>query len=216
MYDLVCLAVDPPDAVAAVLTDAAAAGGATAIEADATLPGSINAGATIARLRFAGAAERDRAAARIEARTDDGIDVYRIGGDTRVAAGGTAVGPVYRVLLARVEPDAPEETVRRFERDLGALADHVRAIRSWRLHRIATGDGAFTHLLEQEFADAAAVTGDYLHHPIHWAVVDRWFDPECPEAIVRARIRHGFGAPAPLGAAAASAASSPRPTTAQS
>ena len=58
MYDLVCLAVDPPDAVAAVLTDAAAAGGATAIEADATLPGSINAGATIARLRFAAADRR--------------------------------------------------------------------------------------------------------------------------------------------------------------
>ena len=27
--------------------------------------------------------------------------------------------------------------------------------------------------------------GAYLMHPIHWARVDRWFDPECPEVIVR-------------------------------
>jgi hypothetical protein len=31
-----------------------------------------------------------------------------------------------------------------------------------------------------------------LMHPIHWAVVDRWFDPECPEVIVRDRVCHSF------------------------
>jgi hypothetical protein len=29
-------------------------------------------------------------------------------------------------------------------------------------------------------------------HPIHWAVVDRWFDPECPDVIVRDRVCHSF------------------------
>ena len=34
--------------------------------------------------------------------------------------------------------------------------------------------------------------GPYLMHPIHWAYVDRWFDPECPEVIVRDRVCHSF------------------------
>jgi hypothetical protein len=29
-------------------------------------------------------------------------------------------------------------------------------------------------------------------HPIHWAYVDRWFDPECPDFIVRDRVCHSF------------------------
>ena len=27
---------------------------------------------------------------------------------------------------------------------------------------------------------------------IHWAVVDRWFDPECPDVIIRDRLCHSF------------------------
>ncbi|MET0698047.1 MAG: Dabb family protein, partial [Mycobacterium sp.] len=34
--------------------------------------------------------------------------------------------------------------------------------------------------------------GPYLMHPIHWAYVDRWFDPECPEYVVRERVCHSF------------------------
>jgi hypothetical protein len=34
--------------------------------------------------------------------------------------------------------------------------------------------------------------GPYLMHPIHWAYVDRWFDPECPDVIVRDRVCHSF------------------------
>lgn len=29
-------------------------------------------------------------------------------------------------------------------------------------------------------------------HPVHWGSVDRWFDPECPEVIVRERVCHSF------------------------
>jgi len=36
-------------------------------------------------------------------------------------------------------------------------------------------------------------------HPIHWAVVDRWFDPETTEVIVRDRVCHSFCvSPAPV------------------
>lgn len=34
--------------------------------------------------------------------------------------------------------------------------------------------------------------GQYLNHPVHWSVVDRWFDPECPESVVRDRVCHTF------------------------
>ena len=43
-------------------------------------------------------------------------------------------------------------------------------------------------VFEQEFTDERGLMGPYLMHPIHWARVDRWFDPECPEFIVRQRI----------------------------
>ena len=47
-------------------------------------------------------------------------------------------------------------------------------------------------MFEQEFTDVDGLMGPYLMHPIHWAVVDRWFDPECPEVIVRDRVCHSF------------------------
>ena len=40
------------------------------------------------------------------------------------------------------------------------------------------GTSAWTHVFEQEFTDVEGLMGPYLMHPIHWAVVDRWFDPE--------------------------------------
>jgi hypothetical protein len=47
-------------------------------------------------------------------------------------------------------------------------------------------------VFEQLFTDADGLMGPYLMHPIHWAVVDRWFDPECPDVIVRDRVCHSF------------------------
>ena len=60
--------------------------------------------------------------------------------------------------------------------------------------RVAEPAGAtgWTHVFEQEFSDLHGLMGPYLMHPIHWAVVDRWFDPECPEYIVRERVCHSF------------------------
>lgn len=56
----------------------------------------------------------------------------------------------------------------------------------------STGPVAWTHVWEQEFRELSDVTGQYLGHPAHWAVVDRWFDPECPEVVVRDRVCHTF------------------------
>ena len=101
---------------------------------------------------------------------------------------------VYRTLLLAVAPQTPEEVVAAFESDLLLMPRYVRTIKTCRLSRPTRTVGAarWTHVFEQEFTDEAALTGAYLMHPIHWARVDRWFDPECPEFIVRERICHSF------------------------
>jgi hypothetical protein len=40
--------------------------------------------------------------------------------------------------------------------------------------------------------DSAAATSASKASLIHWAVVDRRFDPECPDVIIRDRVRHSF------------------------
>ena len=40
--------------------------------------------------------------------------------------------------------------------------------------------------------DAARFLGAYLFHPVQWAVVDGWFDPERPQYIIRDRVCHSF------------------------
>ncbi len=101
---------------------------------------------------------------------------------------------VYRTLLLAVAPETPAEVVAAFESDLLLMPRYVRTIRTCQLSRPTRTVGAsrWTHVFEQEFTDEAGLMGAYLMHPIHWARVDRWFDPECPEFIVRERICHSF------------------------
>ena len=105
-----------------------------------------------------------------------------------------APGTVYRTLLLRVAPDAGADTLSRFEADLTLLPGFVSTISAWQLSRPdhTVGVSEWTHVFEQEFTDADGIMGAYLMHPIHWAVVDQWFDPECPNAIVRERVCHSF------------------------
>ena len=161
-----------------------------------TLPGSRNGGDILAHLRFGSKDHWDRAAARFGEILDDPA-VSRVNG---AAYRGTPMhtgdkpGTVYRVLLLRVPPDTDEATVARFEADLQLMPRYVRTITDWQLSRVeeATGVSAWTHAFEQLFTDADGLMGPYLMHPIHWAVVDRWFDPECPDVIVRDRVCHSF------------------------
>jgi hypothetical protein len=103
-------------------------------------------------------------------------------------------GSVYRALFLRVAPDTAEDVVAQFEADLAAMPRYVSTITSWQLSRVETaiGTSAWTHVFTQRFTDVDGLTGPYLMHPIHWAYVDRWFDPECPEYIVRERVCHSF------------------------
>jgi hypothetical protein len=101
---------------------------------------------------------------------------------------------VYRALLLRVQPETEAATLAWFERDLLTMPRYVPTMTAWQLSRVAEplGTTAWTHVFEQEFTDIDALLGPYLMHPIHWAVVDRWFDPECPEVIISDRVCHSF------------------------
>lgn len=161
-----------------------------------TLPGVRNGGDALVHLRFDsrdqwldGASDfatllQDPAITRINGVTYAGTPTRR-GGDA---------GTVYRALLLRVLPDTDASSIERFEDELSSMPRFIPTIRAWQLSRVdeAIGTSSWTHVFEQEFSDIKALMGPYLMHPIHWAVVDRWFDPECPDVIIRDRVCHSF------------------------
>lgn len=161
-----------------------------------TLPGARNGGDILLHLRF-DAEDRAGPALRRFAPVLDDFAVTRVNGanyrGTPVRRG-ESPGTVYRALLLRVSPTTPAAIVDRFEHELSSMARYVPSIRAWQLSRVSEGIGtcAWTHVFEQEFSDVDGLMGAYLMHPIHWAVVDRWFDPECPDVIVHDRVCHSF------------------------
>ncbi|WP_280477303.1 Dabb family protein [Nocardia asiatica] len=192
------------------ITAAAESAGARQSLVARTLPGVRNGGDVLTHFQFRSEAEWRRSRAAI----DEAISVPAIGhvdaveymgGAPADARGGrrwTSRPPrVYRTLLLRVHAAADAAEVRRFEHATLQMPRHIPAILAWQLSpvRHATGMSQWTHVWEQEFADVQALLGPYMNHPIHWGHVDRWFDPECPEQIVKDRVCHSFCAiPAPV------------------
>jgi hypothetical protein len=184
--------------VAAELHAAARTTSAHQILVQPTLPGSRNGGDILMHLRFAERSQWDSVAAdftellaqpglgRVNGATYSG-DPVTPPGDRRPAA-------IYRTLLLRVPPETEPAVAAQFEADLRLLTEYVLPIAAWQLSRVdtATGTTAWTHVFEQEFHDLDGLMGPYLMHPIHWSYVDRWFDPECPEVIIRDRVCHSF------------------------
>lgn len=178
------------------LREASVASGAAHALVQPTLPGVRNGGDILMHLRFGDADGWSSAAPSFDALLDR-PEVARVNGATYTGVSSVTrdiSATVYRTLLLRVQPDTDEATVARFEDDLRLLPRYVASIGTWQLSRVdsAVGTSPWTHVFEQEFRDLDGLTGPYLMHPIHWAYVDRWFDPECPEAIVRDRVCHSF------------------------
>ncbi|MCV7281116.1 Dabb family protein [Mycolicibacterium flavescens] len=170
--------------------------GATRTLVQPTLPGVRNGGDVLLRLWFDDV-DQWRSAAPTFDMLLERPEVGRVNGADYPGAP-TAErdlpAAVYRTLLLRVHPDTDDAALTRFEDDLRLLPRYVSSISSWQLSRVESAVGAspWTHVFEQEFRDLHGLTGPYLMHPIHWAYVDRWFDPECPEVIVRDRVCHSF------------------------
>jgi hypothetical protein len=178
------------------LTAAAQRSGAARTLISPTLTGSRNGGDLLLHLRFADSAGWDEAAPDVDAVLADPSVTHISGADYQgspVVIEDRPTGSVYRTLLLRVADGIDPDRIARFEADLRLLPGYVSTISAWQLSRPEhTVGNAWTHVFEQEFSDADGIMGAYLMHPIHWAVVDQWFDPECPNAIVRERVCHSF------------------------
>jgi hypothetical protein len=119
---------------------------------------------------------------------------YRNGAGS-VGAPGLADG-VYRALL--LNACRPQSVAKRaqFDAEMVLMPKYIPAIRNWRYSPVieASGERPWTHVWEQEYAGIEGLMGPYMLHPYHWAVIDRWFDPECPDWLVDTRLCHSFGA----------------------
>lgn len=93
---------------------------------------------------------------------------------------------VWRLLMCSVAESASAAARAGFERDQVFVGQYVSTIRNWALSRVIQSEGRrrWTHIFEQEFRDISGFQGEYMAHPIHFGVVDRWYDVECPEHIV--------------------------------
>lgn len=93
---------------------------------------------------------------------------------------------VHRILLLSVRPSATLERLRRFEAEMRTMPAYLPAIRNWGFSPVLESRGVrrWTHVWEQEFADAQGLFGPYMMHPIHFAHIDRWFDPQSHDWIV--------------------------------
>jgi hypothetical protein len=101
---------------------------------------------------------------------------------------------VHRTLLLHVDPSVDPETVLAFERDLAGMTQYIDAIRNSSLSHpdeVHNPLGpVWTHVWEQEFADLDGLTGPYMQHAYHWALVDTWFDPQAPNRVVNTTLIH--------------------------
>ena len=160
-----------------------------------TLPGSHFGGDLLAHFAFDSAEQRDAFGAALApllaGNAVDGADYQ--GSPCGKRAPDLANG-VYRVLLLSVDDGHDPETVTEFEAETRMMPHYIPAIRNWQLSRTdaAIGERRWTHVWEQEYAGVEGLLGPYMLHPYHWARIDRWFDPECPERIVDARLCHSF------------------------
>jgi hypothetical protein len=93
-----------------------------------------------------------------------------------------------------IDPAASPAAVRAFERDTSAMTRYIPAIRNSSLSRVQEVHNplgpVWTHVWEQEFTALADLTGPYMQHAYHWALVDTWFDPQAPNRIVDSTLIH--------------------------
>ncbi|EGD53423.1 Dabb family protein [Gordonia neofelifaecis] len=177
---------DPAAVGAAVRSTGSAPAVSAPVVVGTTLPGAINGGDVLVH---GPASHIDSSLADADVSSAEVVS-YRPGRSGR--RGAPAAGNVYRTLLLGVRPDADADLIRRFEQDLLTMPGHLTSMLWWRLSRVesVSGPTAFTHVWEQVFTGPEGLSGQYMLHPVHWGLVDRWFDPEVPEHITLDRLCH--------------------------
>lgn len=107
---------------------------------------------------------------------------YRV---TRTAAAKEGPG-IWRALVFRVVPQGFPQQAARLEDEVLLFPKYISTIKSWALSQVSLVEGpkAFTHVWEQEYDSVEGLTGEYMTHPLHWGLVDSYFDAELPQYIV--------------------------------
>lgn len=160
-----------------------------------TLPGSHFGGDLLAHFAFDSAVQRDAfGAALVPLLAGDAADGADYQGSPDGKQAPDLANGVYRVLLLSVDEGSDLAAVEQFEAETRMMPHYIPAIRNWQLSRAdaAVGERRWTHVWEQEYAGVEGLLGPYMLHPYHWARIDRWFDPECPDRIVDPRLCHSF------------------------
>ncbi len=170
--------------------------GIRSAHAGATLPRALNGGRLMWRLSFGSEAACSACCHSMLWQTqiapalgpDRGlsVDTVQYRADFADSSPGRNREGIWRCLVFSVDHDAAGGDVRRLETDLLLMPRYVSSIRNWSLGRVVSARGRrpWTHVWEQEFDEVAGLEGEYMVHPIHWGLVDGWFDPECPQRIV--------------------------------
>lgn len=93
---------------------------------------------------------------------------------------------IWRALLFSCFPHSDPAIVRDLEEQTLLLPKYVPEIRNWALNRTSWSEGrkAIEFVWEQEYDSVDGLTGPYMQTPIHWGIVDAYFDADCPEYIV--------------------------------
>lgn len=181
------------DAVVAQLTEAAAMLGAnhTSWIAPVIDGAVINAGHIVWRMESATESAAlivtlDPAWSSAVAPLLNGVQVNTVGYRITRSSVRPAGSGIWRALVFRVIPAGFPDAAAALESQLLLMPKYVATIRSWALSPVSFSEGPkqFTHVWEQEYDDLAGLTGEYMTHPIHWGVVDSWFDADCPNYVV--------------------------------
>lgn len=122
------------------------------------------------------------------------LGLRTIGAGTREPS---LASPIKRTALFRSLPNVGEETLEKFAMDTLEMPAFIASIKNWRLSEAISLDwdttpSPWTYVWEQEFENLDGLNIDYMIHPHHWALVDRWFDIESGDQIVDANLCHAF------------------------
>jgi hypothetical protein len=188
---------DAADQMVHLLTDECASlPGVVSAKAGKTLPRALNGGHVMWRLGFlseqdywncqASSPWRSKIIPALAPFEGVFIDSVAYRADQSDVSAGRSREGIWRCLVLAVDTKAPYEHVRQFEQDMLLMPKYVPSIRNWALGHVVSSQGRrrWTHVWEQEFDDITGLERDYMAHPIHWGLVDGWYDPECPQRIV--------------------------------
>jgi hypothetical protein len=115
-----------------------------------------------------------------------GVEITGVGYRMARKSSGPGGSTIWRALLFSCLPHADPALVRQLEECTLLLPKYVPEIRAWALNQAAWSEGrkAIEFVWEQEYDALDGLTGPYMNTPVHWGIVDAWFDADCPEYVV--------------------------------